>query len=346
MTDTTVLLLPPFDDAALMAQVTGVALDPHPVDGGGALVTIPTGAVDRWRFWMAVHGTEPRAGTAHSGAVDRAIMVCAAPDGPLAGRVFDAPLDDTWRAIWLAAVPEILSVMGRQDSASVRARLPMIWSRAAARVRGQGTARRSLSGLDARHVRLSSVDRPYAKFFTVEDLTYSHDRFDGSDSGPLDRAVFVGADAVTVLPWDPVRDRVLVIEQMRPAPLSRADPQPWLVETVAGRIDPGEGPEDAARRETREEAGLDLTALHKVGEYYPTTAAFSEYLFSYIGIADLPDSAAGLGGLASEAEDIRGHVMPRARLMDLIADGQAPVGPLHLTAYWLALNADRLRAPG
>lgn len=356
MSDTSFFVMPPFEDADLVAQVCGAPVD-HASGAGtrvagdrsGLLVTIPTApsaARDRLLFWLAVHDAQPRPGTARAVGEPGPVQVCAAPAGPLAGRVFDGPLDDTWRAIWREAVPEIMSVMGRQDSATVRARLPMIWSRAASRVRGQGTVRRSLSGLDARHVRLSAVDRPYAKFFTVEDMIYSHDRFDGTDSGPLERAVFVGTDAVTVLPWDPARDRVLVIEQMRAAPLARADPQPWLIEPVAGRIDPGETPADAARRETAEEAGLALTGLHKVGEYYPTTGAFSEYLVSYVGIADLPDGAAGQGGLASEAEDIRGHVMPRARLMDLIADGQAPVGPLHLTAFWLALNADRLRQSG
>lgn len=354
MTDTTVLLLPPFDDADLMARVTGRRLDTSPArlaggraDGAsGLLAVIPAGAVDDWLFYMAVHGALPHPGTAQTDAGFFGVQVCGPPEGPLAGRDFDAPLDAGWRAIWRDAAAEIMAAIGHQDSDTVQARLGMIWARAASRVRGQATARRSLSGLDRRHVRMHAVDRPYAKFFTVEDMTYSHDRFDGADSGPLERAVFVGADAVTVLPWDPRRDRVLVVEQMRAAPLARSDPQPWLIEPVAGRIDPGETPEDAARRETAEEAGVTVAALHRVAEYYPTTGAFSEYLFSYVGVADLPDAAAGLHGLATEAEDIRGHVMPRARLMELIADGQAPVGPLHLTALWLALNADRLRASG
>jgi len=353
MTETTFFLTPPFDDPALVTAVTAAPDDTAVVSCAGAtgahpglLVTLPSVARARWLFYLAVHDVRPRAGTARAVGESDPVQICGAPDGPLAGRLFDGPLDGTWGPIWHEAVPEIMSAMGRQDGGVVRARLPMIWSRAASRVRGRGTTRRSLSGLTVDHVRVAAVDRPYAKFFTVEDMVLSHDRFDGSDSGPLHRAVFVGADAVTVLPWDPVRDRVLVIEQMRPAPLARADPQPWLLEPVAGRIDPGEMPEDAARRETAEEAGLDVDVLHKVGEYYPTTGAFSEYLFSYVGIADLPDGVAGLGGLATESEDIRSHVMPRSRLMALIADGQAPVGPLHLTALWLALNADRLRGRG
>ncbi|MBC7142749.1 MAG: tellurium resistance protein, partial [Rhodobacteraceae bacterium] len=64
----------------------------------------------------------------------------------------------------------------------------------------------------------------------------------------------------------------------------------------------------------------------------------------YVGIADLPDAAAGLGGLPSEAEDIRAHVLPFARLMELVATGEVNTGPLIVLAYWLDRNRARLRA--
>ncbi|MCB2157335.1 MAG: NUDIX domain-containing protein, partial [Rhodobacteraceae bacterium] len=46
-----------------------------------------------------------------------------------------------------------------------------------------------------------------------------------------------------------MRDRVLLIEQFRMGPYARGDAEPWLIEAIAGRVDPGETPEDAARRE-------------------------------------------------------------------------------------------------
>jgi hypothetical protein len=86
--------------------------------------------------------------------------------------------------------------------------------------------------------------------------------------------------------------------------------------------------------------------VHKIAEYYPSTGAFSEYIYAYVGIADLPDDAARLGGLDVEGEDIRGHVMSRDALRDRIAAGEVPVGPLILSAWWLDANADRLRGSG
>jgi nudix-type nucleoside diphosphatase (YffH/AdpP family) len=350
------LLLGPFCDADLLVLVTGRPdtakvparrADNPGTAAAGCLVAPDATTADRLRFFAAVHGITPRRGTARlEDGTERAADVIALSGQALGGQVFSDPLPDRWLQIWRAAAPEIMGCLGTQTPQTVQSRLRMIWSRADSRLRGASGHHPSLGGFDQRNVRIASVERPYAKFFVVEDYVYSHDRFDGTDSGPLDRAVFVGADAVTVLPYDPVRDRVLLVEQIRAAPLARADPQPWLLEPVAGRIEPGDSPETTAHREALEEAGVTLTALHPITGYYPTTAAFSEYIFSYIGIADLPDDAAGLGGLETEAEDIKGHLMPRDALMQRIAAGQIQVGPLLISAYWLALNLDSLRQSG
>ena len=135
-----------------------------------------------------------------------------------------------------------------------------------------------------------------------------------------------------------------MIEQFRAGPYARGDANPWLIETVAGRIDGGETPEEAARREAEEEAGLTLKALIAGPRYYPSPAAKAEYIYSFVGIADLPDSAAGLGGLASEAEDIRSHVISFDRLMALVDSGEIDNAPLQLIAFWLARERPRIRA--
>ncbi|TDL89142.1 NUDIX domain-containing protein [Meridianimarinicoccus aquatilis] len=335
------LLMTPFDDPTLFQAVTGLALEEvwasH--DGGGIVVDLPEGdAQERLIFYAAVHAALPEA----VGDVQRVALTGA----ELGGRVFAEPFAPRWLSIWREAVSEIVDLLGVQNSSEAQSRLNMIWARADARVRARTTPRKSLGGFDESNLNIQSTKRPYARYFAVEDYVYSHDRFDGTDSGPLDRACFIAADAVTVLPYDPVRDCVLVVEQVRVSPIGRADPSPWLPEPVAGRIEPGDTPEDTAHKETWEEAGLKLSALHAVADYYPTTGAFSEYIYSYIGIADLPESAAGLGGLATEGEDIRGHIMPRTELLALIAEGRAPVGTLQLSVFWLELNHSRLRQSG
>lgn len=191
-------------------------------------------------------------------------------------------------------------------------------------------------------VAVAALRHPYAAFFAMEERDTGWRRFDGTMGAPVTRAVFVSGDAVTVLPWDRARDRVLVVEQFRAGPQARGDGQPWQLEAVAGRIDPGETPEEAARREAVEEAGLTLRRLHFVARYYPSPGAVSEYLYSYVAEADLPDGAAGVFGVDHEAEDIRGHLLSVDRLLDLVASGEVENAPLILTALWLQREKARL----
>lgn len=246
------------------------------------------------------------------------------------------------------AAREFMTLFGTRSAAEADACFPTILMRADAALRALGRAPAPISaGLSRDDVTLLRESRPHVTYFALAEDELRHRRFDGGQSAPLRRAGLIMADAVTVLPYDPARDRVLVIEQFRFGAYVRGDAHPWLIEPVAGRIDPGEGPEDTARREAVEEAGLALGALYKVGEYYPTAGAASEYIYSYVGLADLPDGAAGLHGLEGEGEDIRGHVLSFEALMEIVDAGGGDTGPLMLSALWLARHRGRLRAgPG
>lgn len=236
----------------------------------------------------------------------------------------------------------VMAGFGRLPSEVVRRRLPSLRVTAASRVRGASAAPRGLRR-GTGEVLVDDLRPAHAGFFGLEVLDLRHRRFDGGMSPTIRRELFVAGDAVTVLPYDPVRDRVLLVEQFRAGPLGRGDPLPWQLEAVAGRIDPGETPETAARREAVEEAGLVLGALLKVGEYYPSPGAMTEYLYSYVGLCDLPDGVAGVFGAEEEAEDIRGHLLTFDAFMAAVAGGEIANSPLLLTALWLQRERERLR---
>lgn len=251
-----------------------------------------------------------------------------------------------WGEITLEAAAEVMSYMGVLSTQEIATRFPMIRLRAASKVRARSTPSpanlRTNWGPDRLNV--SKRARPYTNFFAVEEHDLSFPRFDGTMSPEVNRAAFVGGDAVTVLPYDPIRDTVLLIEQFRIGPYMRGDLHPWILEPIAGRIDPGEQPEATAHREALEEANLTLGALEKVAFYYPTPGAVTEYLYSYVAICDLPQEVAGLGGVLGEAEDIRSHILSFEALMALVASGEADNAPLLLSAMWLSQNRDRLRS--
>ena len=293
------------------------------VTGAAALFDVVCGHAadpDRVLFYAAVMGLGPR-------QVGTATVYDLGPGDPLE----------------LALATRVMAAYGQLTPEVLRARIGSLRVAADASLRAAGSASRQLRE-GAGEVAVSRVRQAHAGFFGLEVMTLTHRRFDNQLSPEIRREIFVSGDAVTVLPYDPVRDRVLLVEQLRTGPLGRGDPLPWQLEAVAGRIDPGETPEDCARREAVEEAGLTLGRLLKVAEYYPSPGAMTEYIYSYIGLCDLPDGVAGVFGEAEEAEDIRGHLLSFDAFMAAVAGGEIANAPLLLTALWLERERDGLRA--
>lgn len=192
-------------------------------------------------------------------------------------------------------------------------------------------------------VETRSMRRAYTSYLAVHELSLRHRRFDGGWTPEIDRSVAVWGDAVTLLPYDPRRDRVLLIEQFRPGPAARGDRNPWCIEVIAGRIDSAESPEATARREAREEAGLEVGRMVGTGGYYSTPGLGAEHLTGFVGEADLAGEG-GLHGLVHEGEDIRAIVLTFDQAMAELAAGAVNSGPALVALLWLAANRDRLRA--
>ena len=238
---------------------------------------------------------------------------------------------------------DIMALHGILPPEAVAARLGSMAVRAMSRARVVSAPTEVRHRAGAGDVVVAGQRLAYAKFFAVEEYDVAWRRFDGAMSAAVTRAAFLSGDAVTVLPYDPARDLVLVVEQFRAGPLARGDAQCWQIEAVAGRVDPDETPEAAARREAVEEAGLELRDLIEIARYYPSPGAVSEYLYSYVALVDLPDGVTGVFGVAEEAEDIRTHLLPFERLMELVASGEIENAPLILTALWLQRERGRIR---
>jgi nudix-type nucleoside diphosphatase (YffH/AdpP family) len=237
-----------------------------------------------------------------------------------------------------------MAVMGQMSPAQLAQAYPMMRVRADARLKARSDpAPQSPSGLSRSDVVVHEHSQPYTKFFALQQADLRVPRFDGAGSERVERAAFIGTDAAIVLPYDPKTDRVLLVEQFRFGPFVRADAHPWLMEPVAGRIDAGETAQAAAIRESFEEAGLQITDLHKVHSGYSSPGCSSEYFHIFVGLADIGDAAAILSGLPEESEDIQGHVLSFDEFYHRLTTHQLPVVPLALAGYWLAQNRDSLR---
>ncbi len=247
-------------------------------------------------------------------------------------------------ALTRLAAREYMRLVGTHAPEAAARAFPQIRMRAASRLRAQAdpSPETFTPRMSGRTVTPERTEQPYIDYFAVREDWLSFPSFDGGQGDIVKRASFLGGDAVTVLPYDPTTDSVLMIRQFRHGPFVRGDLNAWTLEPAAGRIDPGETPEDTAKRELAEETGVTAGALHLVGRYYPSPGAYSEYLYSYVAIADLSTADGDFGGLEDEAEDIMNHVLPLDAAKDLIQSGAANTAPLILSLTWLALNKGRL----
>jgi ADP-ribose pyrophosphatase len=178
--------------------------------------------------------------------------------------------------------------------------------------------------------------------FRVERYRLRHRLHAGGWSREITREVFERGHAAAVLPYDPVRDEVVLIEQFRVGACA-AGFSPWLVEVVAGIIDPGETAEQVVRREAREEAGLAIGEVERIADYLSSPGGASESVTVFCGRVD-SSTASGIHGHPDEGEDILVRVHPYAAVEQMLRTASVSNAVTLIALQWLALNRDGLRA--
>ena len=179
-------------------------------------------------------------------------------------------------------------------------------------------------------------------YFRVDRYRLRHRLFAGGWSDEMTREVFERGHAVTVLPYDPVRDEVVLIEQFRSGAFASGR-DPWLVECVAGIIENGETPEDVARREVVEETGLRVSDLWPMRGMFVSPGAVTEFIELFLGRVD-STGAGGIHGLDHEHEDIRVFTCPMSEALGMLESGRVVDCHTVVSLQWLALHRDEVRS--
>ncbi|WP_318473035.1 ADP-ribose diphosphatase [Photobacterium leiognathi] len=182
----------------------------------------------------------------------------------------------------------------------------------------------------------------YQGFFKMVKYRFRHKLFAGGWSGEISREMFERGHAAALLPYDPITDEVVLIEQFRVGAMA-AGCAPWQLEIVAGMIDhQDESTEDVVKREAVEEAGLIVAELEKVTRYLSSSGGCSEMLDIFVGTVD-STQAGGIHGLAEESEDIRVHVVSREQAYEWVESGKIENAASIIALQWLQLNYSRLQ---
>jgi ADP-ribose pyrophosphatase len=176
----------------------------------------------------------------------------------------------------------------------------------------------------------------YSGFFKLEQVRLRHELFAGGSTPVLLREIVSRSDIVAVLPYDPERDRILLIEQFRVGACLAGQPA-WLYETVAGMIEPGETAEAAAVREVREETGAELAGLERIGTYFLAPHQSPDRVHLFLGQIDSA-RARNFGGLANEGEDVRVAALPRQEAIAMALTDRVKSPWTLISLLWLRLR--------
>lgn len=181
----------------------------------------------------------------------------------------------------------------------------------------------------------------YDGFWKLKVIQLRHRRFAGDWSQLIKRELHCRGDAVGVLLYDPAIDAIGLVEQIRVGALWRPG-SPWLLELVAGLIEPGENPEQVAVRETQEESGCEIQELQPVASYFSSPGGSDEYFHLFCARVSL-ENVSSLHGIDDEHEDIRLHVIPFASAVQMQAEGHFNNAHTLIAMQWLAMRREELR---
>lgn len=197
----------------------------------------------------------------------------------------------------------------------------------------------------SKDVTIHRKERVFKQFFAIDHYDVSYSLFDGSHSKILSREIFErDQNAVVILPYDSGRDEIMLIEQFRPGALQ--DPvSPWLIEVIAGMIDPGETPEQAAIRELNEEGHLKITEdrLHFITAEYPSPGGTSELVHVYLADVEL-GHIDNHGGLECEGEDLRIFKCTLQEAYEQVLCGRIKNAAAIISIQYAMMHHDELKA--
>ena len=191
-------------------------------------------------------------------------------------------------------------------------------------------------------IEILAREAAYQGYFRIDRYRLRHRLHAGGWSDEMAREVFERGHVAAVLPYDPDRDQVVLIEQFRIGAHAAGEPA-WLTEIVAGVIDKDESAEEVARRETREETGCEHLGLRPVLKYLSSPGGSSETVTLFLGRVD-SSKAGGIRGLASEHEDIRVFTLPWTEVETGLRAGGFTNALALIALQWLALNRPAARS--
>lgn len=171
-------------------------------------------------------------------------------------------------------------------------------------------------------------------WYKLRKFTFDYQRKNGAWE-TQSREAYDRGNGATILLHNPATDTVILTRQFRLPTFINGNPTGMLIETCAGLLD-DEHPDAAILRETEEETGYRLTAVHKVLEAYMSPGSVTERLFFYL--AEYSSATEQRGGGGIEEEEIEVLELPLAQALAMVATGEIQDGKTIILLQHLRLQ--------
>jgi ADP-ribose pyrophosphatase len=188
--------------------------------------------------------------------------------------------------------------------------------------------------------KISQTKELFNGHLNLEQVTVKYKQFKTEDFGrEVERLMIVKPPAVAVLPYDPVSNQIVLIEQFRIGAITQKSP--WILEPVAGVVEEGDDLIATAKRELLEETGCEAQDLMHVMDYMSSPGISQELVHIYCAKVTAPLSEQYCG-LDSECEDIKVRSFDASKISDLFCNSNNNA-MLVVCLQWFLLNKDELR---
>lgn len=172
-------------------------------------------------------------------------------------------------------------------------------------------------------------------FFKVEEAQLSFEKFNGEMSRTVTRLSLERGDAVAVLIHNISTGKLILTNQFRYS--AHKNGEGWVIEILAGMAGKDEDPELAAKREIKEELGLEVSSLEHISTFYTSPGGSSERIHLYYSeVSGENAKYSGYGGLISEDEDIKAEEMTLEEALQKVKTGEIMDAKTLVGIYWLA----------
>jgi len=171
-------------------------------------------------------------------------------------------------------------------------------------------------------------------FFKIEEAYLRFEQFNGKMSPLVRRLNLERGNSVAILVFNRNTNKLILVTQFRYP--THVNNDSWTIEAIAGMVDPGETPEETARRELQEETGLNISIFEHITTFYPSPGGSSEQIFLYYSeVSGEQAKYNKTGGLIGHGEDIKAIEITLKDALTKIKSGEIVDAKTIIGIYWL-----------